>query len=81
MTGDALRLGQPLTSMCSLIDSGTPSSGPFGLHLLQRASDFSACFSAPSRSSRMKALTPSLRASMRSNTAFVTSTGDSAPSL
>jgi len=61
----------------SLIEVGTPSSGPSGSPFCQRASDNRAAASAPSRSTRLKALTFGLTASMRSSTAHVASTGDS----
>src|SRR5262245_39566370 len=47
---------QPFAKTRSLIDAGTPSTGPTGSPLAQRASDACAAASAPSSSTRQKAL-------------------------
>jgi hypothetical protein len=63
--------------MMSLIDTGTPSSSPFGMPLIQRASDALA-FSRISVATRLKALSCGFRSSMRFMTAAATSTGENA---
>ena len=61
--------------MMSLIDTGTPSSRPFGCPLDQRASEAFASSSAWSET-RLKAFSRGLSVSMRASTALVTSTGE-----
>ncbi len=56
-----------------------PSPGPTTLPERQRASDRSAAANAPSRSTRTKALTSSLPASIAANAARAASTGDTLP--
>jgi hypothetical protein len=74
---DPRRVGQPRVRMRSLIDTGTPSSSPFGWPASQRASEAFASSSARSEI-RLNALSFGLSASMRSSTARVASTGESA---
>ena len=70
-------VGQPRVSSRSLIETGTPSSGPTGAPRCQRSSERRASRSADSWSSSTKALRCGLRRSMRSSVARVTSSGDS----
>ncbi len=72
------RVGRPLTQILSLIEAGTPSSGPSGVPCRQRASDKAAAASTPSGSTATKALTAALP-SMRARQSRATSTGDSSP--
>src|SRR6185312_9440625 len=72
-------VGQPLVHKASLIDVGTPSPGPSGVPACQRVSDSFAAASAPSASTRTKALTWSSYRSIASSACCVASTGDSAP--
>ncbi len=71
------RVGQPLVRRMSLMVVGTPSIMPIGLPRRQRSSDARAAASAASGSSTQNALTAPSKRSMRSSTAWVTSTGDS----
>ncbi len=73
------KVGQPEVSNMSLIVVGTPSSGPSGSCLRQRASEFRAAASAASASTRQKALSLPSTSSMRSSTARVASTGETLP--
>ena len=73
------RVGQPRVRMRSLIDVGTPSSGPTGSPRCQRTSLAVAEASASSPATRQKALIVGSTAAMRSSTACVASTGDAAP--
>ena len=68
-------VGQPLVSIRSLMETGTPSSSPFGSPLNHRASDSSA-FEMASWERKQKAFNLGFKSSMRFNTARVTSTGE-----
>src|SRR5262249_21842057 len=68
-------VGQPRVRMRSLIDTGTPSSRPFGCPDNQRASEAFASSSAWSET-RLKAFSRGLSDSILASTAFVTSTGE-----
>jgi hypothetical protein len=69
-------VGQPRVRTMSLIDTGTPSSSPFGCPAAQRASD--ALASSINRSdTRLNALRRGLSAATRCSTACATSTGES----
>src|SRR6185295_16577101 len=57
-------VGQPRVSRMSLIDTGTPSSGPFGAPDIQRASDCPAIASA-SGATKQNAFSTGLSASIR----------------
>jgi hypothetical protein len=63
-----------------LIEVGMPSPGPSTLPQRQRASDRMAAATAPSASTKTKALTSPLPASIAASVARVTSTGDTLPS-
>ena len=69
-------VGHPLVRMMSLIDTGTPSSNPFGCPDIHLASDAFAS-SIARWDTRLNAFSTGLSFSMRSSTARVTSTGDS----
>jgi hypothetical protein len=71
------RVGQPRVSSRSLIDTGTPSSGPSGASRNQRSSDACAADNARSASTKTNALKRGSSCSMRASTRRVTSTGDS----
>ena len=73
------RVGHPRVRMRSLIDTGTPSSGPTGSPRAHLASLAAAAASASSAATRQKALIVGPTRSMRSSTARVASTGDAAP--
>ena len=73
------RVGHPRVRMRSLIDTGTPSSGPIGSPRDHRASLAVAAAIASSAATRQKALIVGSTASIRSSTARVASTGDAAP--
>jgi len=60
-----------------LIEVGTPSTGPSGAALCQRASDTRAALSAKSSSTSLKALSVGLCLRMAASAACVASTGDS----
>ena len=70
------RVGQPLVRMRSLIDAGTPSSGPIGSPRSHRASLAAAESSASSAAMRQKQLITGWTTSIRSSTARVASTGE-----
>ena len=72
---EPLKVGQPLVSSRSLIETGTPSSAPRGSPFIQRASD---SFAAASASGAMKqnAFSTGLSLSMRCKAARVTSSGE-----
>ena len=73
------RVGQPRVRMRSLIEVGTPSSGPTGSPCRQRTSLAAAEAMASSAATRQKALIVGSSDSMRSRTARVASTGDASP--
>ena len=73
------RVGQPIVSSMSLIDVGTPSSGPRGSPACQRASDSFADASAASASTRQNALTSRSNRSIRSSASRVACTGEISP--
>jgi hypothetical protein len=75
------KVGQPLVSKMSLMVVGTPSSGPSGSCLRQRASESRAAASAASASTRQNALSLPSTSSMRSSTARVASTGENLPAV
>ena len=72
-------VGIPLARMRSLIDTGTPSSAPSADFASQRASLARAAASAPSASTRTKALYSGLKRSMRCRTSRQASTGEASP--
>ena len=73
-------VGHPRVGRRSLIEVGTPSPGPAGLPDRHRASDRVDAAMAASGSTRTKALTASLPASIAANAARAASTGDTLPS-
>jgi hypothetical protein len=60
----------------SLTEVGTPSTNPVASPRCQRRSEACAAASAPSSSTRQKALKRPLSAAMRASAALVASTGD-----
>jgi hypothetical protein len=73
------RVGQPRVRMRSLIDTGTPSSGPSVAPACQRAVLSRAAASAESCATRQKAFSSGFSASMRASTACVASSGEASP--
>ena len=79
VVSDPLRVGHPVTSDRSLIDAGTPSSGPSAVPLRHRASLARACSSARSSSTRTNAPSSPSSARIRSSAPTAASTGESVP--
>lgn len=73
------RVGMPWVRIRSLIDTGTPSSGPMGVPCCQRWVLARAAWAAPSGSRWQKALSVPSTRSMRPNTALATSSGEAWP--
>jgi hypothetical protein len=70
------RVGQPLTRIRSLIETGTPSSSPAGTPRCQRVSLARAAARASSGAWWQNALRTGLKRSMRASTARVASSGE-----
>ncbi len=74
-------VGNPRSSIKSLIVAGTPSTGDSGCPARQRPSDSRAAARATSRSTTQNALSFGCRSSSRANSASAASTGDSFPEV